>query len=64
MPSVSVRQRRFFGWVEHHPDEARAEGKYPAGMTQDQMHDFAVTKESGLPQRKFKGFSRERYVNG
>lgn len=30
----------------------------PKGMTKDQMHDFAVTKESGLPKRKGKAKKR------
>jgi hypothetical protein len=48
MPSVSVAQRRFFGWAMHHPDEAKAEGK-ATGMTPGQMKDFASTPEKGLP---------------
>ncbi len=52
MPSTSVAQRRFFGWAEHHPEEAKREGKYPKGMTTDQMSDFASTPEKGLPRRK------------
>ena len=50
MPATSVSQRRFFGWAEHHPDEAKSEGKYPKGMTKSAMHDFASTSEHGLPE--------------
>ena len=51
MAAVSKAQRRFFGWEEHHPEEARSEGK-STGMTHQQLHDFASTKETGLPERK------------
>jgi hypothetical protein len=51
MPAVSVKQRRFFGWAEHHPEQAKAEGVYPSGMTHGQMHDFAATPEKGLPKQ-------------
>jgi hypothetical protein len=50
MPSTSRKQRRFFGWVEHNPDQAKAEGKYPKGMSHQAMHDFASTPEKGLPE--------------
>lgn len=51
MPSVSRAQARFFRWAEHNPADAKAAGKYPAGMSKGQMHDFAVTKNAGLPER-------------
>jgi hypothetical protein len=51
VPAVSKSQRRFFGWAEHNPEAARAEGK-ATGMNHQQMHDFADTPESGLPERK------------
>lgn len=54
MPSVSKAQRRFFGWAEHNPAQAKAEGK-ATGMTHQQMHDFAATPEKGLPARKKPG---------
>lgn len=50
MPSVSQAQRKFFGWAEHNPAEAKTEGVYPEGMTHEQMHDFATTKDKGLPE--------------
>lgn len=51
MPAESKAQRRFFGWAEHNPAEAKAAGKMP-DMTKQQMHDFASTSEKGLPERK------------
>lgn len=50
MPAVSVKQRKFFGWAEHNPEQAKAEGVFPSGApTHQQMHDFAATKDKGLP---------------
>lgn len=49
MPAVSVAQRKYFGWLEHAPDAAGARKK--SGMSHDQMHDFAATKDAGLPAR-------------
>jgi hypothetical protein len=51
MPAVSVKQRRYFEFVEHNPEKAKAEGVYPSGMRTDQLHDFAATKEKGLPEQ-------------
>jgi hypothetical protein len=52
MPSVSKKQRKFFGWLEHAP-EAAAKRK-EVGMTHQEMHDYASTPEKGLPMRKRK----------
>jgi hypothetical protein len=60
MPARSTAQRRFFAIAEHHPEQLR--DKMP-NMTRSQMHDFASTKEKGLPHyatqhphRNLKGF--------
>jgi len=53
MPAVSQAQGRFFRWAEHNPAAAKREGK-ATGMTHEQMHDFAVTPNEGLPKRKRK----------
>ena len=50
MPAVSKAQRRLFGACEHGASYAAC----PKGMTHEQMHDFAATKEKGLPERKEK----------
>lgn len=60
MPAKSVAQRRFFGFIEHDPEKAKAEGVYPKGMTSTTAHDFAATSEKGLPpvvpkKRKYYG---------
>jgi len=38
--------------LEHTPGMAKEKG---IDMTREQMHDFAATKESGLPEKKSKG---------
>lgn len=48
MPAVSKAQRRFMAACEHGAGYASC----PTGMTKQQMHDFAATKESSLPERK------------
>jgi len=48
MPSTSKAQRRFMAICEHDPKHAQ--GKCP-NMTKQQFHDFASTKEKGLPTR-------------
>lgn len=37
--------------AEHHPDQLYSRNKSLLGMTHSQLHDFASTKESGLPKR-------------
>ena len=48
MPAKSIAQRKFFGMLEHNPGMAKAKG---IKMTKQQMHDFAATKDKGLPKR-------------
>lgn len=52
MPSVSKRQRRAVAIAEHHPEELYSRNKGLLGMTHEQLHDFAATPESGLPERR------------
>ncbi len=47
MPAESRAQRRFMAMCEHHPEHAR--GECP-DMTEEQLHEFAATKEGGLPE--------------
>jgi hypothetical protein len=37
--------------VEHHPDASPEVAKAARSMTKSQAHDFAATKEKGLPTR-------------
>lgn len=48
MPSVSKKQRRFMG-MKYAEAEA---GHNTTGMSIEQLHDFAATKEKGLPEKK------------
>jgi len=49
MPAVSKAQRRMMAIREHHPEQSY----YPEiKMSKSQLHDFASTKEKGLPHRK------------
>lgn len=67
MPAKSVAQRKFFGMLEHNPGMAKAKG---VKMTHQQMHDFATTKDKGLPKRvkrkqpsvKLSSLLRKRYT--
>jgi len=52
MPAVSKKQRRFMALVEHHPSASPKVAKAAKSMTKKQAHDFASTKEKGLPTRK------------
>lgn len=51
MPAVSKKQRIAMAIAEHHPDELFARNKGLAQMSQGQLHDFAATKEKGLPMQ-------------
>lgn len=57
MPAVSKAQARFFRWAEHNPGQAKKEG---VNVTHQQAHDFAVTKDAGLPERKTKKFAHRK----
>lgn len=59
MPATSKAQR-FFGMLEHNPGMAREKG---ITMSKDQMHDFAATKEKGLPEH-VKNAPRKRKYYG
>jgi hypothetical protein len=48
MPSESKVQRRFFGFLYKHPEEAAKRG---IKMSHEQIRDFAATSEKGLPER-------------
>ncbi len=46
MPSKSVKQQKFFGFLKAHPAESEKRGL--AGKTVD---EFASTKTKGLPEK-------------
>jgi hypothetical protein len=59
MPAESKAQRRAMAIAEHHPDESY----YPSmtKMSKSQLHDFAATKEKGLPQHKRGAKKKDRH---
>ena len=63
MPALSKKQRRLMAIAEHHPSEVYAKNRGVLGMSHQQLHDFAATKEKGLPAvKKLKMSSHERAV--
>ena len=57
MPAKSKAQRRAMAIAEHHPEES-----YHPSMTKmkhSDLHEFASTKEKGLPNKKGKKHSRK-----
>lgn len=51
MPSVSKDQRIATAIAEHHPGELYQRNRGLLKMTHEQLHDFAATKEKGLPKK-------------
>ena len=51
MPAKSKAQRQAMAIAEHHPEQLNPENRGLLGMSHEQLHEFAATKEKGLPQR-------------
>lgn len=51
MPARSVKQREAMAIAEHHPEELYPENKGLTKMSHSQLHEFAATKERGLPPK-------------
>ena len=49
MPATSKAQRELMAIAEHHPSEVSAKNRGILKMTHAQLHDYAATKETGLP---------------
>ena len=54
MPAVSTAQRRAMAIAEHHPSELFARNRGLKEMAHEQLHEFASTREKGLPRKKGK----------
>lgn len=54
MPAKSKKQRQMMAIAEHHPEKLYKKNKGAAKMSKKQLHDFAKTKEKGLPTKKKK----------
>lgn len=52
MPALSVKQRRMFAIAEHAPEKLNERNRGVLKMSSEQLHDFAATKEAGLPKSK------------
>jgi hypothetical protein len=52
MPAVSVAQRRAMAIAEHDPGKLNKSNRGLLSMSKGQLHDFADTKEKGLPEYK------------
>ena len=52
MPAVSKAQRVAMAIAEHEPGKLYARNKGLLKMSHSQLHDFASTKEKGLPQHR------------
>lgn len=52
MPSESKKQRRAMAIAEHHPEKLFKKNKALKKMSKKQLHEFARTKEKGLPVKK------------
>jgi len=50
-PARSKAQRIATAIAEHHPEQLYARNAGLAKMSKRQLHDFAATKEKGLPQK-------------
>lgn len=46
--------------AEHHPEQLNADNAGMKQMSHSQLHDFASTPESGLPERKSHAPKRKR----
>ena len=62
MPSRSKAQRELMAIGEHHPSEVSAKNRGILKMSHQQLHDFASTKEKGLPEHvaKRRAFWRKK----
>jgi len=54
MPAPSKAMRQAAAIALHHPGKLYKRNREMLGMTQAQLHDFASTKEKGLPRKKKK----------
>lgn len=54
MPAVSKAQARLMRLAEHHPGKVYKRNRSILKMSGQQLHEFAATKEKGLPKHKKK----------
>lgn len=54
MPAVSESQRRMMAIAKHSPGKLYKRNRPALSMTEEQLSEFASTKEKGLPKKKKK----------
>lgn len=54
MPAVSEAQRRMMAIAKHSPGKLYKRNRPALSMTEEQLNEFASTKEKGLPKKKKK----------
>jgi hypothetical protein len=54
MPALSKKQRELMAIAEHKPGKVKKKNRGVLKMKKSQLHDFAATKEKGLPKKKKK----------
>lgn len=64
MPAVSKAQRIATAIAEHSPGKLFKRNRGLAEMSQSQLHDFAATPESGLPQKVSKNIQKGKSRSG
>lgn len=60
MPAESTAQRRAIAIAKHHPRKLFKRNKGLLRMKKSDMHDFASTREQGLPHYKGRKGRRKR----
>lgn len=60
MPSVSDKQQELMAIAEHSPEKVKAKNRGILKMTHKQLHEFAATKHTGLPERVGKRITRRK----
>jgi hypothetical protein len=51
MPARSKAQQMAMAIAQHEPSKLYKRNEAMLGMTEEQLHDFAATKRTGLPKR-------------
>lgn len=64
MPAKSRAQRRAMAIAEHHPSKLYGRNRGLLKMSKGQLHDYAGTKEKGLPKKKKKGSKKWLKMRG
>ncbi len=52
MPAKSKAQRKLMAIAQHHPSKVKKKNRGVLKMGKKRLHEFAETKEKGLPKKK------------